>query len=110
MADAATLLGLPAPVWGGSNNSAVSQMTWVVARTCFRNPANAHPMEAPKTRTAPKTLTCTTTLSTRPSAATAYLSECCSGRIAPPPAHDHDSRADDAALSAHGEVGEDREA
>ena len=27
MADAATLLGLPAPVWGGSNNSVISQMT-----------------------------------------------------------------------------------
>ena len=27
MADAAALLGLPAPVWGGSNNSVISQMT-----------------------------------------------------------------------------------
>ena len=27
IADAATLLGLPAPVWGGSNNSVISQMT-----------------------------------------------------------------------------------
>src|ERR1700733_7554818 len=27
MTDAATLLGLPAPVWGGSNNSVISQMT-----------------------------------------------------------------------------------